>query len=248
MPKGGVALDTDLGSAPYHEAELQRVGSPPTRRKKPAALRDFSHIRANITDYGRGLLRIPSPYRVVAPQSNKPLAMPDMPPRHIADRLLASYHENFHLHFPVFHWSTFESECGQLYRTQSLASLGNAWGAVFLCVLACGTLHTLDSSRTQDGKAFLTKAMGNTNHWQDEFSVDDVRMAFLTSVFLTELNLKSAGWVWLGSAIRIAQDIDLHVESGSWPSIEGELRRRLWYSIYTWDRFAPLLASRILNH
>jgi Fungal specific transcription factor domain len=247
MPQGALAMDMDLGSPPYHGAEPNPVGSPPPRRKKPAVSRDFSQVRANLTDYGRGLLQIPSPYRVVIPQSNKPVEMPDLPARHITDRLLASYHENFHMQFPIIHWSTFGSQCDELYRTQSLASLGNVWGAVFLCVLACGTLHTLDSSGTQDGKAFLTTAIGMKNHWQDEFSIEDARMAFLTGVFLTELNLKSAGWVWLGSAIRISQDIGLHVESGPWTSIEGEMRRRLWYSIYTWDRWAPLSLSLHCN-
>ena len=243
MPKGAPAIELELGSPPYHGAELHPVGSPPPRRKKPAMLGDFSQVRANLTDYGRGLLQIPAPYRVAVPPSSKPLEMPDLPPRHIADRLLASYHENFHLHFPVLHWSTFESECDELYGTKSLASLGNAWGAVFLCVLACGTLHTLGPSWTQDGKAFLTTAIGMTSRWQDEFSIEDARMAFLTGVFLTELNLKSAGWVWLGSAIRISQDIGLHVESGPWSPVEGEMRRRLWYCIYAWDRLAPQSCS-----
>lgn len=244
MPQGALAMDMDLGSLPYHGAELNPVGSPPPRRKKPAVSRDFSQVRSNLTDYGRGLLQIPSPYRVVIPQSNKPVEMPDLPARHITDRLLASYYENFHMQFPIIHWSTFGSQCDELYRTQSLVSLGTVWGAVFLCVLACGTLHTLDSSGMQDGKAFLTTAIEMKNHWQDEFSIEDARMAFLTGVFLTELNLKSAGWVWLGSAIRISQDIGLHVESGPWSSIEGEMRRRLWYSIYTWDRWAPISPSR----
>jgi Fungal specific transcription factor domain len=238
VPKGALAMDVDLGSPLYHGTEIKPVGSPPPRRKKPTVLRDFSQVRANLTDYGRGLLQIPSPYRESIPQIHKPLDMPNLPPRHIADHFLTLYRENFHVQFPILHWSTFQAECDELYRTQSLATLGNAWGAVFLCVLACGTLHTLDSSRTQDGRAFLTTAIGMTNRWQDEFSIDDARMAFLAGVFLTELNLKSAGWVWLGSAIRISQDLDLHVESGPWSTIEGEMRRRLWYCIYAWDRLA----------
>ena len=166
-------------------------------------------------------------------QSSPPL---DLPPRHVADPLLASFHDNFYSQFPALHWSRFKSEYDHLFQTRSLASLGNAWGAVFFCVLACGTLYTLDSSRIQDGRAFLTTAIGMTNRWQDEYSIEDARMAFLTSVFLTELNLKSAGWVWLGLAIRISQDIGLHVESGLWTTMEREMGRRLWYCIYAWDR------------
>lgn len=192
-------------------------------------------------DYGRGLLQIPSPYREVIPQTKKSLEMPDLPPRQVANRLLALYHQNFHMHFPILHWPTFESECEQLYRTNSFASLGHAWNALFLCVLACGTLHNQDPSPTVDGKAFLSKAIGMTDRLQDEFSVQEARMAFLTGVFLIEINLKSAGWVWLGSAVRVSQDLGLHVESGPWSSTEGDIRRRLWYCIYAWDRSAASL-------
>lgn len=240
LPKGALPVDISLASSPYPGAELQPVGSPPSRRQKPAVLRDLSEVRANLTNYGRGLLQIPSTYPVLVPQSNTPQDLPDLPPRHIADHLLSSYHENFHLQFPILHWSTFVKECDQLYLTKSLASLGNTWGAVFMCVLACGTLHTLDPGRTQDGEAFLATAITMKNNFQNDFSIEDARVAFLTGVFFTELNLKSAGWVSLGSAIRISQDIGLHVESGPWSSIEGEMRRRLWYSIYAWDRFAAL--------
>jgi Fungal specific transcription factor domain len=235
-PKGALAMDLDPGSPPSHAAEARPVGSPPPRREKPAILQDFSQVRANLRDYGRGLLQVPTPYREAVPQGNQPLEIPDLPSRHTADRLLASYHENFHLQFPILHWPTFKSECDQLYRKNSLAALGNAWGAVFLCVLACGTLQSSDPSQSLGGKAFLTTAIAMANLWQDEFSIHEARMAFLAGVIFTELNLKSAGWLWLGSAIRISQDIGLHVESEPWSPIEGEMRRRLWYCIYTWDR------------
>lgn len=239
LPKGVLAMEADLSSLPYPGAEPQSGGLTPARRKKPTAPGDFTQVRTNLIDYGRGVMRIPSPPRVMATsQSNKHPEMPEPPPRQIAERLLAAYHENFHPQFPILHWPTFESECDQLYRRKSLAPLGTPWGAVFLCVLACGTLHTLDSSRIQDGKAFLTSAIGLTNRWQDEFSVEDARMAFLTGVFLTELNLRSAGWVWLGSAMRISQDIGLDVESGPWSPVEREMRRSLWYCIYVWDRYS----------
>lgn len=232
-------MDVDLTGPAYPGAELQPVG--PARRKRMDVPGDFSQVRANLTDYGRGVLQIPSPPWMVMPQNDEHLQMPEPPPRHITDRLLAAYHENFHLHFPILPWSTFKVECDQFYRRKSLGSLGIRWGAVFLCVLACGTLHTLDSSRAQDGKAFLTSAIGMTSRWQNVFSIEDARMAFLTGVFLTELNLKSAGWSWLGTAIRISQDIALHVERWPWCPVKGEMRRSLWCCIYVWDRFGPPL-------
>lgn len=223
-----------MGSPPYLPVEAQSLGSPPPKRMMPAAPRDFSQVRADLKEHGRGLLQIPSLYRGAVPQRKEALDSLDLPPKHVADRLLRSYHEHFHLQFPILHWPTFLSECEQLYQTNSITKLGGAWGAVFLCVLACGALYIAGA---QDGKALLSSAIGMTDLWQDNFSIQEARMAFLAGVFLMESNLKSASWVWLGWAIRISQDIGLHVDSGAWCPIQREMRRRLWYCIYAWDRY-----------
>jgi Fungal specific transcription factor domain len=239
MPKGELVTTLDMGSHASHGSDLAALESAPSSRAKPGVTQwDFSQVRANLKDYGRGLMQyLPSPYQIARQQSNQPLRILDLPPRHLTDRLLASYHKTFHVQFPIVHWPTFQSECDQLYRGNSLALLGNAWGALFLCVLACGTLHNPDSGPVQDGKAFLTTGHAMIDLWQDQFSIDHARTSLLISIFLAEINLKSASWSWLGYAIRIAQDIGLHVENGRWCPIEGEMRRRVWYCIYAWDRF-----------
>jgi hypothetical protein len=107
-------------------------------------------------------------------------------------------------------------------------------------IFAMGALHSLDPkiNRFQDGKRFLVESMKLIDVWQDHFAVDQSRAALLVSMFLNEINIKSAAWIWLGSATRIAQDIGLHVETGPWPRIEGEMRKRLWWGLYAWDRYA----------
>ena len=131
------------------------------------------------------------------------------------------------------------AEYEKVYQEGTVAGMRRGWGAVLFCVFACGTLHTLDPNRLQDGKEYLTKGTAMMDFWQDELSVDQAKMAFLTSIFLTEINLISAAWIWLAGAARIAQDVGLHVETGPWPAVEGEMRRRIWYSIYAFDRLAP---------
>ena len=72
--------------------------------------------------------------------------------------------------------------------------------------------------------------------WTEDISLDHVRCAILSSIVLVEMNLKSAGWTWLGCAIRFAQDLGLHREPGSQPAAEEELCRRIWWSLYSCDR------------
>ncbi|OQE69606.1 hypothetical protein PENNAL_c0132G09518 [Penicillium nalgiovense] len=66
------------------------------------------------------------------------------------------------------------------------------------------------------------------------------RAALLASIFLYEVNSKSASWVWIGSAVRVAQEIGLHIDSGPWPAVEGEMRKRVWWGLYAWDRLFAL--------
>ena len=115
------------------------------------------------------------------------------------------------------------------------------WVALFFAVLACGTLQTLDSlphspKAEVEGMSYLDTSARALNNWTDEMVIDHARASLLISIFATEVNLKSAGLVWLGSAVRIAQDIGLHCETGPWPVVEGEIRRRVWWAIYAWDR------------
>lgn len=40
--------------------------------------------------------------------------------------------------------------------------------------------------------------------------------------------------------MRVAQEIGLHIDSGPWPAVEGEMRKRVWWGLYAWDRLFAL--------
>lgn len=107
---------------------------------------------------------------------------------------------------------------------------------MLLTVLACGALYSNDSNKLHDAQDYLTRAITSINFWEDDLDMNQAITAFLASLFLAELNRRSASWIWAASAVRIAQDLGLHVQGGQWTPIEGEMRKRVWYSLYTWDR------------
>jgi hypothetical protein len=193
----------------------------------------------NLRGYSGSLLKAPAPYRRLGAREELLPELPSLPPKQIADRLLAQYFNHVHLQFPILHKPTFHAEYQKVYEEGTIGAMRREWGAVLFCVFACGTLHTMDPKRLRDGKEYLTKSTAMIDFWQDELSVDQTKMAFLTSVFLLEINLRSAAWVWLAAAARTAQGAGLHVDTGPWPAVEGEMRRRIWYSIYALDRFVP---------
>lgn len=203
------------------------------RRSQAALKQDLSRVRASLRKVGSGIFKIPYPHNhQVSPP--KPLngEVPGLPAKHTADDLLAQYHFSFHVALPVLHWPSFLQHYDAVYREGSLSAAPRAWTALLFVVLGCSSLLRV----REDARRYLDTSKNLVDPWEDDLSLDHVRCALLTSILLVELNMRSAGWVCLGKAVRMAQDLGVHCESQSWPSAEEEIRRRVWWSIYACDR------------
>ncbi|PWY90112.1 putative C6 transcription factor [Aspergillus heteromorphus CBS 117.55] len=233
-------MDLDIDGAGQPQLKLPDLGYQPPRRPKTPVMQDLTEARANLRKYGKGILRVPPPYRQQGPSSVLSTDPPRLPPKEVADRLLGQYYACIHAVLPVIHWPTFADQYEKVYQAGSLLGVPREWAAVLFGVFACGCLHTLDANREQEGKDYVKVSCGVIDVWQDNFTLDQARAALLVSIFLYEVNSQSASWVWIGSAIRVAQEIGLHLESGPWSLLEGEMRKRVWWGMYTWDRLLAL--------
>ncbi|KAI9814165.1 MAG: hypothetical protein M1827_003331 [Pycnora praestabilis] len=226
--------------------DLPELGSHPRRRKRGAAFAHFQRVRVNLRDYSRGIYRIPALYQPPGLSSSSAPTLPELPPKHLADHILNQYSLSVHLVLPVLHWPTFCREYEEVYRAGTLRGVPLVWGALFFAALGCGVLHTVDPliHRRHDGKAYIQASRTLTDLWENNFTIDHVRVALLTSVFLGETNLRSAAWTWLGSSVRISQDIGLHCDTRSGSIIDVEMRRRVWWCVYAWDCLLSLELGR----
>lgn len=235
MTKSDTWLDVDIDGTGQALPKLPDIGYRPPRRPKPPIAQDLSEVRSNLREYGRGIWKVPAPYRQQGPRPRM-ADSPQLPPKNAADHLLAQYFSCIHSVFPVIHWPSFMAEYEEVYRSGSLVGVPREWGAVLFGVFACGSIHTLEPDREESGKEYVKISCGIIDVWQDHFTLDQARAALLASIFLYEINSKSASWVWIGSAVRVAQEIGLHIDSGPWSAVEGEMRRRVWWGLYAWDR------------
>ncbi|KAL4934420.1 transcription factor domain-containing protein [Aspergillus undulatus] len=233
-------MDVDGDGAGQLQIHLPDFGYRPPRRPRAPISHDLSNARANIRHYGKGIWKVPTPYRQSDSKSLLTADPPFLPPQDVAHHLLAQYHAHMHATLPVLHWPTFMEGYEDVYRKGTLLGVTREWAAVLFGVLACGILHTSDPNREEKGKDFVRTSCGVIDVWQDNFTLDQARAALLASIFLYEVNSKSASWVWIGSAVRVAQEIGLHLDSGPWPALEGEMRKRVWWGMYTWDRIMAL--------
>ncbi|RMZ85753.1 hypothetical protein DV737_g479, partial [Chaetothyriales sp. CBS 132003] len=223
--------------------DVAAIGKSPRRMLKARTPQDLANARAQISDFGRGLLKPPvkgsHQHVPSAPQGLEP---PPLPPRATVEHYLKFYFECIHRQYPVLHWPSFYQNYLEVVENRSGNTASPEWTALLLAVLACGALSTRDPGKLHEAQDLLTRAVSIVSFWQEEMSTEQACVAFLASVFLAEVNRKSTSWIWLGSAIRIAQDLGLHVQGGQWSHVEGEMRKRMWYSFYVWDR---LLATEL---
>ncbi|RAL16720.1 transcription factor domain-containing protein [Aspergillus homomorphus CBS 101889] len=233
-------MDLDIDATGQPQLKLPDIGYRPPRRPKAPLMQDMTEARVNLCKYGRGILKVPPPYRQPGPKSLLTTDPPQLPPKDVANRLLGQYYSCLHSVLPVIHWPTFVAEYEKVYQAGTLLGVPREWAAVLFGVFACGSLHTLEPNREEEGKEFVKICCGVIDVWQDNFTLDQARAALLASIFLYEVNSRSASWVWIGSAVRVAQEIGLHLESGPWSPLEGEMRKRVWWGMYTWDRLLAL--------
>lgn len=120
----------------------------------------------------------------------------------------------------------------EVYRDGSLKGATRIWSALLFAVFGCSNLNR----SWKDCQSFLETSKTLLDVWTEDLTLDHVRSALLASIVLVEMNLKSAGWTWLGCAIRISQDIGLHRQTGTRASVDEETKKRIWWSLYSCDR------------
>jgi hypothetical protein len=204
---------------------------------------NFDPVRKNIRVHSRGIFDLPSQLRWNNTPTPVASDFPEMPIRSDFAHLSRAYLDSIHESFPILHWPTFQHEVDQIYTARSFQGTSREWIGLFFAVLACGTLQTPTNSPgllkgANNGTRYFEIATHALTPWPHELMTTHAKASLLLSIFATESNMKSAGSILLASAARIAQSLGLNSETESWPIDEGEMRRRLWWSIYAWDRYA----------
>ncbi|KAF4123769.1 Fungal trans [Geosmithia morbida] len=230
--------------------QLPAVGADPKRTQRPAPVPGLSPAtRHGLRDYSRGVFKPPAQHRPPPPSHmlfDPP--RPDLPRRETAEHLLLAYYRLAHPMFPMIHWPTFQASVDRMYAagagagaaTNPARGVPSGFLAMFFAVLAAGSLFTPEEPT--GGTSFyrpadlLEAARATMDPWANECDLDVARATVLTAMCLNEMNLRTAAGRAVAAAVRMGQDLGLHTETGPWPVIEGEMRRRTWWATYILDR------------
>ena len=204
-------------------------------------LKGFAGIRKAVRKYSRGVFKVPLLYRQMAPTLVLNTAEIKLPPKHITDELLRQYHVYYNVHRPLLEWRSFIEQVEKAYEVDSLQGMPQVWVGMFFVILGCGSLQT--SGRDPEGLKhdrdplqYMIIASRLLNTWTDNTSLDHARTSLMISIVVTELNIRSAAWIWLGSCMRLSQEMGLHLTQGPWSKTESNARWMVYWAIFSWDR------------
>ena len=237
------SIDIEMEPADEPPLHLPPIGSEPKRTERSAPIPELSRARASMRNFSKGVYKLPAQYRPASLAIFDP-PRPELPPRQGVDVLLHAYYRLVHTMFPILHLPTFQASVDDLYRGP-VSLVPPSFLSLFFVVCATGGLFTsepLTSNLCYRPAELLETARKMTDPWSNDFNLDNARTAILMTFCLNEMSLKSAAWTTLGTAVRIGQDLELYIETGPWPVIEGEMRRRTWWAIYILDR---IMASEL---
>ncbi|KAK5635086.1 hypothetical protein RRF57_010799 [Xylaria bambusicola] len=243
---GGEHMSIDAEVEEQFSLRLPDLNSEPRKRKRASTMHDNSRARANFRNMSKGLVKASAPYRPWPGSAIFDQAQPTLPAKLTADKLLHAYYSAFHVMMPIIHWPSFQRDVDRLYQSNDLRQVPRPWLVMFFAVLAVGCLFNADPGpdRTLKAGEFMETSKNLMDLWANDDVLDDVRGFFLIGVALYEMNLKSAAWKWLGKAVRCAQDLEIHLELGARTRVEADMRRRVWWAVYIFDRVLALDVGR----
>ncbi|KAI4955235.1 hypothetical protein J4E91_001093 [Alternaria rosae] len=236
-------LDSERTDTKRRLSEAHVGAIPGPRPITMPALNNFDHVRSNIRTHAQGLFSTPHHDPKGAGLTN--WRSPEIPIRADFAYLARSYMETIHESYPAVHWPTFQREVDEVYTSKTFEGCTREWVGLFFAVLACGALqaepgHTNSPASALKGQTMYETATAVLQSWPHDVSVTYAQAALLLSIYATECNLGPAGSMWLASAARMAQELQICPEVDVWPLVDGEIRRRLWWSIYVRDRIMSL--------
>ena len=231
-------LDRERAEIKRRRSPLQSSTKSASQRVPAPVIANLDHVRSNIRMLAQGLFS--TPHQIHSDTARLGSEPPEVPPHVEFAQFSRFYLDSIHKWYPAFHWPTFQHEVNRVYISGSFQGFTREWLGLFFAVLACGSLQAVasidDSNVVSRGRSFFDIATQALTPWSHNLTTTHAQAALMLSIYATESNMRSIGSMWLASAARIAQELQICPESDSGSIVNDEVRRRLWWAIYVRDR------------
>lgn len=137
------------------------------------------------------------------------------PPRYISDLLVGVYFEQLHYTFPVIYKPRFMKQYHEMKNAKSDSPVDSGFLSVFFAVCACASCLLPQSPSTSQlaGIEYYQKAQLLFFASSGEVFIEQVQCLGLLALCSASWNVLAQSWRFAGQAVRIAQDLGLHLSS-----------------------------------
>ncbi|KZP00028.1 hypothetical protein CALVIDRAFT_460128, partial [Calocera viscosa TUFC12733] len=196
--------------------------------------------------------------------AGRPDMRPQFPPRHVTDYLINHFFGNSTLNwlYDSVHRPTFDRSYGQFWAKEETDNLD--FVALLAVICASALQFLLDSEierfmvdvpaelgtdrETLRAKLFNFSRMtlATSEHEQNP-TLERLQTMLLVAIYSKNEGSATDNYSIIGAAIRIAQSMGMHRDGeGKWGMrpLEAELRRRMWWALYSYDRCQNMTLGR----
>ncbi|CAG8564239.1 11693_t:CDS:2 [Acaulospora colombiana] len=157
----------------------------------------------------------------------------ELPPKNVCDQLLDLFWEKFSFYHPFIDRQDFMEKYDSM-------NINYNYIVLLYAILAVVSNNIASVNYYDRTRELLGEELGN--------STLPTVQALLLLAGLQKGMRSSSCWVYVGLAIRLAQDMGLHRDSSNWDldKSQAEVRRRVWWACVTFDSFLSLALGRPL--
>ncbi|KAL4933996.1 MFS transporter [Aspergillus undulatus] len=178
------------------------------------------------------------------------------PPQYVSDMLVDIYFDQLHYTFPILYKPDFMRRYQLMNTAKRDAAVGRGFISVFFAVCACASslLPRASGSSALPGIEYYQKALLLHFASSGEVFLEQVQCLGLLALCSAGWNTLSQSWRFPGQAVRLAQNLGLHVSSlkglslgaASNPAeyVEAQVARCTWWSVFTLDCLMSICLGR----
>ena len=174
----------------------------------------------------------------------------DLPDAQICDALVETYFYAVHWFSLVIYEPKFRAQYQRIINTGYASRSEYGFLLLLLMVLSLGCWYGPTPGHNQSNESanlsqmhdmFLKKVREQFMDIMDEDSLEYIQLCSLLGSFYLYHGRPRSSFSILGAATKSAQAMGLHRDSGSrFPEDVTEERKRVWWTIYTWDRYVVI--------
>lgn len=166
-----------------------------------------------------------------------------LPAREVADALVEAYFDRVHPNYMIFHRGTFQVRYESIWIEQKRPvqefEPGLICSIFMMFVFGAQALEHHDEQKSvQMQRRYLELVQSRTYQLLHTTSLLNVQAILLLQLHQHNATERNTSWMLLGCASRMALALGMHREgaTGGFDSIEREVRRRVWWTLYIFEQ------------